>query len=406
MKTRTSILGLLMPLLFALPCLLASPALAGEVYYMTDKKLSSDEVHRSLDILDTSIARSTKSVLLEGEFEQEEELEGEVYADEHFVKEEYGLNPPLPKKPLAKEEGLVFYNAKMRCRFFGALQRCKALKPYKLTPFVYNEDFAKHVVLDRTSDLLNNAFGLDPNGNYKGVMPIEQWDFNYALPVYYHFSQMGDPEMQQIETKIQASVKVKIWPKMFKSNLDLIITYTQQSYFQIYNRKHSAVFRDNNYAPSIFLSIPYHALDYQDGFYGARFGFIHISNGGDRDRSVGVNRIFFSTLFRAGIAMFEFNEFVYVGNNSENIARYMGYGDIRVALAAQKALFMLTLHNPYSVFNKGKFRGNINFEFAYPIYKKLSVYANVFYGYNDALFWYRHKSTNIGIGISLSLIHI
>jgi phospholipase A1 len=107
----------------------------------------------------------------------------------------------------------------------------------------------------------------------------------YFLPATYNFnsdfSAYGDfgELFSDMEVKFQLSLKARLWPDMIGDS-SLWIAYTQQSYWQLYaDSEASAPFRETNYQPELYWSVP---TDFE--VFGLRgrtvnIGLNHQSNG-------------------------------------------------------------------------------------------------------------------------------
>lgn len=227
------------------------------------------------------------------------------------------------------------------------------------------------------------------------------------MPIYHSFTPQADPAMLANEAKFQLSFKVKVINNFLNSKLNLYFAYTQNSFWQMYNKNQSKPFRDNDFAPEVFLSLKV-AKDGANGLSEFRFGYRHKSNGEYFARSRTSNVIYADFLWRMGYFMLESDAFFYVKtsgsfrHDNPDLPAYMGYGNLKLGLALYKGIATLAINNPYSIFDKGRFKGSIVFEFIYPIYRAVSLYTQVFYGYNDNLFEHKHKSSRIGIGFSVT----
>ncbi|HSH30966.1 MAG TPA: phospholipase A, partial [Thiohalobacter sp.] len=83
---------------------------------------------------------------------------------------------------------------------------------------------------------------------------------NYLLPATYSFSPNDAPfdanagELQKWEVKFQLSFKFPLVRGLFNDRGTLFMAYTNQSYWQAYNRKFSSPFRETNHEPELFLT--------------------------------------------------------------------------------------------------------------------------------------------------------
>jgi phospholipase A1/A2 len=81
------------------------------------------------------------------------------------------------------------------------------------------------------------------------------------------------------EVKYQLSLKSKLWQDVLGQKMDLWFAYTQQSYWQLYNVKESAPFRETNYEPELLLNFRFRKKLLRMDIRSLNLGFNHQSNG-------------------------------------------------------------------------------------------------------------------------------
>jgi len=218
-------------------------------------------------------------------------------------------------------------------------------------------------------------------------------------------TQAADPDygpVDNFEAKFQLSLKLKAADDMFGSNADLWVGYTQQSHWQVYNPDVSRSFRETNYEPEVFATIPV-----SFPFFGLKgrminFGLVHQSNGqadpGSRSwnrvyAQVGLERGPFSLLVRPWIRIDEAPE----EDNNPDITSYVGRGDILGIWSKGDQTISLMLRNSF----KDEWRGAGQLDYSFPIGANLKGYVQVFSGYGESLIDYNHKQTTVGLGVML-----
>jgi len=142
-------------------------------------------------------------------------------------------------------------------------------EPYKRGTFILTAYRPNYIILSRYSSLPNRQ-------------PVSL-NVNRAVPEYKNF--------QNIEAKFQVSLKAKVLQGAFWNKGDLWLGFTQQSFWQVYNGKMSRPFRETNYRPEIFVTVPMRfealpSLDY------LRAGLLHESNGQGGEKSRSWNRVY------------------------------------------------------------------------------------------------------------------
>ncbi|ULJ59933.1 phospholipase A [Wielerella bovis] len=262
---------------------------------------------------------------------------------------------------------------------------------------------------------LSQLYDLDKN-NESGIFSLREHEPTYILPVWYRTSPNYYPhtpsrgtaindvqtEQKRLEAKLQISVKTKVMEDLFKTRSDLWVAYTQQSNWQVYNQgEKSAPFRNNDYAPEIFLTQPVKAnLPFGGKLRMLGAGYVHQSNGQSRPLSRSWNRVY-------AMAGMEWGKLTVMprlwaridpnGDDDDNpdIMDYMGYGDIRLAyqLDKQHTISSTLRYNP------AKNKGAVQLNYTFPIQGKLKGYIQGFHGYGESLLDYNHKQTGIGVGI-------
>ena len=201
--------------------------------------------------------------------------------------------------------------------------------------------------------------------------------------------------------------------------------YTQTSYWQIFIN--SAPFRDTNYKPELFVSIPFfHSAD-TIGLKGIALGYKHSSNGqpvtdGNRTRPRGPvkgsrsrswNRLYarayfqWSHFFAEIDAWYKFEEPIETDDNPD-IVDYYGQGSLELGYIHGKLLTRLTLRPS---FTKGHVTGELEMSYPVPLSDNVFFYLQAFSGvdtdgnvggYGQSLIDYDQKVNQVGFGLSIS----
>jgi len=260
------------------------------------------------------------------------------------------------------------------------------------------------------------------NGKYPRIS--ENQAPNASLtPLEKKYSKYG-----KIEAEFQISFKKQISYNFFGWNEFIFAAYTQTVFWQLYQS--SAPFRETNYKPEIYLSIP--SSSYFDEHYGlkaVRYGFLHDSNGQDGYRSRSWNRLYvkwlwqWNNLFLASKVWYRIPEkqksAAYykgdgfeangtpidphqIGDDNPNIEHYFGYGDLDFHYLYGKSQFTSLFR--YNFGAGGTQRGAVKFNWSYPFLysKNMFWYTNVFSGYGESLIDYDRSVTKISFGFSFS----
>ena len=213
-----------------------------------------------------------------------------------------------------------------------------------------------------------------------------------------------DAALEQLEAKFQISFKTKVVENLFGDNGDIWTAYTQSSRWQVYNSEESRPFRETNYEPEVMLAFRtgYSVLGWKGRL--AAVGINHQSNGREDPFSRSWNRVVFNIgLDREGWALNLRPWFrVPDGNDDDNpdISDYMGRGDatlVRVLPNGQQFSLMLR----HSLRGGSQSHGAVQFDWAFPLLDSFRGHLQVFDGYGESLIDYNHRTTYVGLGISL-----
>jgi len=224
---------------------------------------------------------------------------------------------------------------------------------------------------------------------------------NYFLPLSYRYGgeyaapASSDHQINQLETEFQVSLKYDFTSNIFGLNEIYSIAYTQHSFWQLYVE--SAYFRENNYNPEFFISLPLSVIPYLKG---VRMELAHESNGrgGAEERSW--NYVSAEFYFQTG-ALFsgvKFYKDILDIHYNPKLMDYRGYGEIDFMLPYKEHLFNLNMRHIFS-----RYRA-VQVDYSYPFFdsKDLFFYIKAFSGYGESLIDYNHEVHKIGIGFSIS----
>ncbi len=240
-----------------------------------------------------------------------------------------------------------------------------------------------------------------------GVFGIEPYHTNYLMPIVYDSSNHSD--RKHMETEFQISLKKDLFENLLGFNEKYAFGYTQKSHWQ--TLKNSTPFRETNYQPEFFVY----------GFYGKpssylkgyQLGFLHESNGRDKEKSRSWNRIYLSTfwqfnnLFVTPRVWFRIPERDKkhinddFGDDNPDILHYLGYGDLTLVYPYKKHLFRAKLRNNFKFNSHNK--GSVEFDWTFPLLSDdVYGYVKAFSGYGASLEDYNSYSNRIGLGFALS----
>ncbi len=274
------------------------------------------------------------------------------------------------------------------------------------------------------------------DGDFFGLTP---YNINYFLPVSYSkdkpsrissivpHSEMGAGGYynENIEVAFQLSLKKQLSFNLFGMNEFIDAAYTQKVWWQLYDA--SGPFRETNYLPEIFMTIPTsESIGKSIGLKAMRLGFIHESNGQEGYRSRSWNRLYatgmwqWENLFVSTRAWYRLKEdrksdafydqtlsnpqdiiAQSDGDDNPDILDYMGYGDIKINYLYGKSQFGLLLRNNLD-FDENK--GAVEFTYSYPLFNSpnTNLYFKAFKGYGESLIDYNVDVTKVSFGFSFS----
>lgn len=239
----------------------------------------------------------------------------------------------------------------------------------------------------------------------KSKQGVSFYEPTYALPFYYtgrpyqSVYQGNTPDNERLnntEFKGQLSFQFPIWNHMFGSKTSLDVSYTQLSYWQVYNK--SAFFRETDYEPQLFLS-----SNFSQNWLGS-IGLNHQSNGRGQPLERSWNRVFLDIAFSGSRWLIDLKPWVPVFTSSSNmdnpnITRYLGYGRLVIAVKfySQELSFMAR-----NTVESGFKRGALQLDYNFPIHGILHGDIQFFSGYGQSLIEYNHYTNSVGLGVAIS----
>jgi phospholipase A1 len=237
---------------------------------------------------------------------------------------------------------------------------------------------------------------------------------NYFLMACYNSDPNTDPyreraddsdtDLDNVEAQFQVSIKVPLAIELFKNKMDIFGAYTVRSYWQMYNKDLSAVFRETNHSPEIWAQ--FHS---SWSFWGIKntvngFGFVHQSNGRNEPISRSWNRIFATFAFEKGNLVFSIKPWYRIpedneDDNNSDLTDYMGHCELLAAYKWHRNTFaVMSRNNLESGFDKGA----VEATWSFPLwnYKYIKGYIQGFTGYGQSMIDYDSKETSLGIGFA------
>ncbi|AMP03914.1 phospholipase A [Collimonas pratensis] len=250
------------------------------------------------------------------------------------------------------------------------------------------------------------SWELDPNAK-RGVFALKSYLDNYVLLANYSSSTNLAPynqdtpnglNPQKVELTYQLSFKMKMAESIAGSPVDLWLAYTQQSFWQAYNRANSSPFRETNYQPELIATLP---LKLSFGDFNLRylnFGLVHQSNGQSSTLSRSWNR--FYTELGAEYGNLALSARIWkrldnatANNDNIDIVDYMGHGDVRATYRQDGYQYSLLARRNFQTGH-----GAVQASMAFPVTTNLKGYVQMFSGYGESLIDYNYAQKSIGAG--------
>ena len=250
------------------------------------------------------------------------------------------------------------------------------------------------------------SWELDPNAK-RGVFALKSYLDNYVLLANYSSSTNLAPynqdtpnglNPQKVELTYQLSFKMKMAESIAGSPVDLWLAYTQQSFWQAYNRANSSPFRETNYQPELIATLP---LKLSFGDFNLRylnFGLVHQSNGQSSTLSRSWNR--FYTELGAEYGNLALSARIWkrldnaaANNDNIDIVDYMGHGDVRATYRQDGYQYSLLARRNFQTGH-----GAVQASMAFPVTTNLKGYVQMFSGYGESLIDYNYSQKSIGAG--------
>ncbi len=216
------------------------------------------------------------------------------------------------------------------------------------------------------------------------------------------------------EAQFQVSIKVPIFNNIFNSKGDIFVAYTQNSYWQVYDKDDSSPFRETNYQPEVFWQTDKINKN-RYGLKTLRVSAIHQSNGESSPKSRSWNKTDIFMLFEADKFFYGFNAWSRWDEPYENdinntrdddnplLTDYIGNQKIFVGFKYKRFKNTLTYQNDILDFKKDK--GSIILDIILPsINDNYNYFFRYFNGYGESLIDYDKRIKRYSIGVMVANI--
>jgi phospholipase A1 len=253
-----------------------------------------------------------------------------------------------------------------------------------------------------------------------GVLKVKPYQAVYVLPVSWRQNINVNPcspnpancatgtssSYQHTEVKFQVSLKTKLWQDILGSPLDLWAAYTQQSFWQLYDAGDSRPFRETDYQPEAWLTLPLNVGPQSLQWRMLNLGMVHQSNGQSDPLSRSWNRVYANFGFTSG----ELSMFVKPwwripespsSDNNPDIADYAGRIELQAVYPYRANVFTATLRNNLKSGSNPPNRTSLQASWAFPLFGDLHGYVQAYSGWADSLQNYNFRNAGMGVGVSL-----
>ena len=223
----------------------------------------------------------------------------------------------------------------------------------------------------------------------------------FLLPATYSDLYHG----RESEFIFQFSGKVQLWD--FGPGA-LYFSYSQKSFFQVFNSQKSKPFRENDYNPELFSRVP-HPFSLLPN-WSFDIGAEHESNGEDLPKSRSYNRLFLAPYWSQGRQAVQLKAWWRLPEDKSRAANdpnrddnpdlgsYYGYTELhyRRDFLYRNQLIDLMLRG-----NALTGRGAIQADYSVEIGPVGSLFVRVFNGYGESLIDYNRSVFRVGVGLAL-----
>lgn len=278
-----------------------------------------------------------------------------------------------------------------------SVQRKQPIKPHQKQ--LLSKELAD--VPKKTDEQLSNIERNVESSSYKLI----SYKPTYVLPFYYTATPYDaiyknniprNQKLMQTEFKGQFSFQVPLIPHLFSKKNSLNFGYTQESFWQAYNK--SAFFRESNYAPELFLRSIINTN------FTSKLGVIHQSNGCGYIYERSWNRVYGEAIFSGKNWMLSLEPWLRLReskakDHNPNIEDYLGNGRVLLVFKLGSNTLSLTTRNNIQSHFK---RGAEKLTWSFPLTKHVRGLVEVFSGYGQSLIEYNHYTNTFALGISIS----
>lgn len=214
------------------------------------------------------------------------------------------------------------------------------------------------------------------------------------------------------EAQFQLSLKVPLAMNIFNTTADIYAAYTQNSFWQVYDKEHSRPFRETNYMPELFIEWQPNIDLGWTTLEKTRLSFIHQSNGQDIGYSRSWNRTEVLAQFRNDKLKYGFsfwdrwNEDAKSspsdvnGDDNPDLENYIGRQKLFIDYAFHH--YGLSLEHQNDLFKYDINKGNTKLDITLPSPSdNFNFFIRYFHGYGESLIDYDVKLERVSFGVKI-----
>ena len=205
------------------------------------------------------------------------------------------------------------------------------------------------------------------------------------------------------EVDFQISLKFLLASHLLNNQADLYFAYTNRSFWQVFDNRNSAPFRETNHEPEAWLQIRTHRKLFGFTNQLVQLGIVHQSNGRGGALSRSWNRLYANLVFEKEHFYFGIKPWYRIpekksDDDNPDIEDFLGYMEFQGVYKRNKNNFGLFFRDNLRKDN----RGTLQLDWSFPLFSRWRGYVQYFYGYGESLIDYNNKVNKLGIGIKLS----
>ena len=236
----------------------------------------------------------------------------------------------------------------------------------------------------------------------------------YILPIVYNW--MPDKNLYKTldqnardrgdfygdkEAEFQISVAIPVVKNIGEKDWDVLLAFTQHSWWQVYNAGWSRPFRETNYTPEIFSRYLYKEPKkiFVFNIYMFDAGYMHQSNGQIQEFSRSWDRLFIRSVLTSDYFTLMLSAWYRIpekrrDDENPSIYRYMGHGDVELF----RSFGGHSLHLKTPLLSRYL---SVDIKYSYPLDEGLRWYVSYQSGYGHSLIEYNHQTQRLGVGFTL-----